>query len=99
MNRGRIQAQGNGTEKSEPWATLSDITKDIGINKVTNLEQQLTPAELSQRQIALQQVRNRINTTPYCGISALYKKSYWNDFRQRQIRIDIEVLNGIAFIN
>ncbi len=33
MNRGRIQAQDNVLEESEAWATIDEITKNIGIEK------------------------------------------------------------------
>ena len=97
MNRGRIQAQGGGTEKSDAWAILNDHIKDMGIASVNNVEILLTNAERSVRQNALQQCRNRILTTPSCGVSAQMKKSYYDDFRNRQIRVDIEVNAGIAF--
>lgn len=99
MNRGRIQAQGNGTEKSAPWNTNNDHTKSMGLERVDNLEGQLTPAELNLRVDALEKCRNRIRTTPFYGVSAQMKKSYYNNFRTRKIRIDIEVNSGIAFID
>ncbi|MBT7827929.1 MAG: hypothetical protein HN600_15180 [Bacteroidetes bacterium] len=99
MNRGRIQAQGNNTEKSAPWAIQNNHTKNMGIERVDNLSNQLTPAELNLRTNSLQDARNRINTAPSYGIAAVMKKSYYDDFRNRQIRIDIEVNAGIAFID
>ncbi len=53
MNRGRIQAQGDGTEKSSSWAINGDFTKTMGLNKVDELEQQLSRAELSKRDIMM----------------------------------------------
>ena len=58
MNRGRIQAQGGGTEKSSAWSTQEHFTKEMGIERVDNLQNQLTPAELACRTIALQKSRN-----------------------------------------
>lgn len=99
MNRGRIQAQGSGTEKSTSWATIEDFTKSMGINKVDNLQNLLTRPELNLRRSAIQQARNRINTTPSYGIAAVMKKSYYDDIRNRKVRIDIEVNSGTSFID
>jgi hypothetical protein len=99
MNRGRIQAQGGGTEKSESWALNTDHYKNMGIASVDNLEGQLTNPELTLRTNALQQCRNRILSTPSYGVSAQMKKSYYDDFRNRKIRVDIEVNAGVAFID
>lgn len=98
MNRGRIQAQGNSTEKSAVWATNDDIPKSLGLSKVDNLEYQLTPAELRARTKALGQARNRIRTAPSYGVSPM-RKSYYDDYRKREIRVDIEVISGVAFID
>jgi hypothetical protein len=99
MNRGRIQAQGNNTEKSAPWATNDDHTKNMGLERVANLQNQLTPAELNLRILSLDKCRDRINTTPSYGVSAQMKKSFYDDFRNRQIRVDIEVNAGSAFLD
>lgn len=99
MNRGRIQAQGDGTEKSAAWAILTDHFKYMGIASVDNVDSQLTNAERNVRRNALQQCRNRILTTPSYGVSAQMKKSYYDDFRNRQIRVDIEVNAGVAFMD
>lgn len=99
MNRGRIQAQGGGTEKSDAWAIHTDHFKSMGIASVDNLDAQLTNAERNLRTQALNDCRNRILTTPSYGVSAQMKKSYYDDFRNRQIRIDIEVNAGVAFMD
>ncbi len=99
MNRGRIQAQGGGTEKSAAWTTLGNFTKAMGIERVDNLETQLTPAELRLRTTALIKSRNRIINSPLVGLSAISKKSYYDDFRNRDIRVDVEVLGGVCFID
>jgi len=99
MNRGRIQAQGNGTEKSAPWNIIIDHTKSMGLERVDNLQAQLTPAEENLRVDALEKCKNRIRTAPSIGVSAPMKKSYYDDFRARKIRLDIEVNAGVAFID
>ena len=99
MNRGRIQAQDDNLEKSAPWNLVIDHTKSMGIERVDNLENQLTPGELRVRVSALNQVRNRIQTIPSCGVTALWKKSYYDNFQNRKVRVDIDVLGGIGFID
>ena len=99
MNRGRVQAQGNGTEKSESWATRDGFTKSMGINKVDDLERSLTSPELNLRTDSIHKARNRITTTPSNGVDAVMKKSYYDDVRRREIRIDIEVNSGTSFID
>jgi hypothetical protein len=99
MNRGRIQAQGGGTEKSEPWALDTTHYKSMGITGVDSLATQLTRQELTLRANALQQCRNRILTTPSYGVSAQMKKSYYDDYTNRKVRVDIEVNAGVAFVD
>jgi hypothetical protein len=60
MNRGRVQAQGDGTEKSESWSTPDDFTKGMGIGKVQSLEDSLSEPELNKRTRSIQKARARI---------------------------------------
>jgi len=99
MNRGRIQAQGGHTEKSSSWATENIVTKTFGIDKVDNLQNQLTRPELRLRTRSLQKVHNIINTAPHYGISAEVKKTYYDDISARDIRVDLEINCGIAFVD
>jgi hypothetical protein len=99
MNRGRIQAQGDGTEKSESWAVNTCHHKHMGITSVDNLQTQLTNQELNLRTNALKKCRNRILTSPSYGVSAQMKKSYYDDVTNRRVRVDIEVNAGVAFID
>ncbi|MDF5227822.1 hypothetical protein P3655_22760 [Vibrio parahaemolyticus] len=99
MNRGRVQAQGDNTEKSESWTTPDGFTKSMGLRKADALESLLTRPELSLRDQAISQARNRISTAPSYGINAVMKKSYYNDKRRRDIRVDIEVNAGTSFID
>ncbi|MBK7874125.1 MAG: hypothetical protein IPJ74_27490 [Saprospiraceae bacterium] len=41
-HRGRIQAQGNGTEKSVSWSQDEPLTKAKGLSLLDDLEKQLT---------------------------------------------------------
>jgi hypothetical protein len=100
MNRGRIQAQGGGTEKSDAWAIETDHCKSMGIDSVDNLEERLDNVEYRIRESALQKCRRAILNAPNCGISAPMKKSYPADRRRdSSIRIDIEINSGIAFMD
>lgn len=99
MNRGRVQAQGGGTEKSEAWALQTDHYKNMGISSVHQLQVKLTPSEIRLRRDSFQKCIIRISTTPSCGVSAPMKKSYYDDPRNRKIRVDIEVNEGVAFID
>ena len=99
MNRGRIQAQGGGTEKSAAWHDVENFTKVKGLERVDNLENQLTPAEHNLRIQALAKARNRIINCPHIGLSAISKKSYYDDFARKDIRIDVEVIHGIGFMD
>lgn len=97
-NRGRFQAQGNGVEKSAPWATNNDFYKDNGIERIDNLEAQLTAVELYERNIALQKARSFVNFAPAEGHFGQLKKSFHNNIQQRRIRIDLEINAGKAFL-
>ena len=99
MNRGRIQAQGGGIEKSAAWATDTDVPKSMGIERVDNLVAQLTQAELNVRTFAIQKSRTTINSAASNGISALMKKSYFDDKKNKKVRVDIEVNAGVAFVD
>jgi len=99
MNRGRIQAQGGGIEKSSAWTTNNVFTKSMGIERVNDLDSQLSVAERNLRDVALDKSRQRINSCGPNGIPATMKKSFYNDYKNKKIRIDVEVRGGVAFIN
>lgn len=97
-NRGRFQAQGNGVEKSATWATNNDFYKDEGIERVDDLQAQLTAIEYNERNIALQKARNFVNFAPAEGHFGQLKKSFHNNIQQRRIRVDLEINAGAAFL-
>lgn len=97
-NRGRFQAQGDDLEKSAPWATDNTIYKQTGIERIDNLQGQLTQNELNVRQTSIQKARNLVNQAPAEGYSAQLIKSFYDDVRQRSIRIDVEIRAGSAFL-
>lgn len=97
-NRGRIQAQGAGTEESSAWAQNDDMFKAQGIEHVQELRGMLTPGETNLRRNSLNVVEHRINNYPSQGVLP-FKKSYWDNDSRKDIRVDIEVHAGIAFID
>ena len=97
-NRGRFQAQGNDLEKSAPWATDNIVYKHVGIERINNLQGQLTQNEFNARQNSIQKVRDLVNQAPPEGYCAQLIKSYYDDVRQRSVRIDIEIRAGSAFL-
>ena len=95
-HRGRIQAQGEGLEKSVSWSQDDPLTKDQGRALLHKLDDQLTPAERRRREKQLAEARRYIEQTNG-GIDALKKKTFRNR-QSRDARIDIEVLSGTAFV-
>jgi RHS repeat-associated protein len=98
--RGRIQAQGGGTEKSVAWTRDTPPTRSEGLAMVDELESQLTPRERRDRAESLKAARAWINraaqgggvsTPPRISKSFLKKGS-------KDIRVDIEVNTGKAFV-
>ncbi len=96
-HRGRLQAQGGGTQKGESWAQDSPPTVTEILEKCDSLLGQLTAKERSLREAAFEQLREFILAAGQNGgISAdvgVIKKSFpkrpLND-----IRVDIDVLKG-----
>lgn len=97
-NRGRFQAQDNTLEKSAPWSTNDDVSKEMGNERIDNLEAQLTRGELKIRVQALQKARDFVNSAPIDGIYASISKSYFDDVSNRVVRVDVEIKKGRAFI-
>jgi len=108
-HRGRIQAQGNRIEKSEPWAQATPLTLIQGRLKLTTLWQSLSPAEQRNRNyafIAADKWMSKVST--YGGVQAIMKVSFLEiDYRKSgkdqisdpdHTRVDIEVLKGQAFV-
>lgn len=97
-NRGRFQAQDSNLEKSASWPTNGDVTKQIGHEILDNLQAQLTSAELEARVNAMQKAREFIDNAPINGHYAQIVKSYFDDIRNRVVRVDVEIRAGRAFI-
>ena len=96
-HRGRIQAQGGGLEKSESWAQDKPLTKAQGLSLLQRLWNKLTKKEKEPRQRPYQQARRYIQNVGAGGIDAPVKKPFRNR-KTKDIRIDIEVLAGTAFL-
>lgn len=97
-NRGRFQAQDDNLEKSAPWATNNIVSKQMGHERLDNLQGQLTAAELAVRVNAMQKARDFVTNAPINGHYAQIVKSYFDDVRNREVRIDVEIRAGRAFV-
>lgn len=97
-HRGRIQAQGGGTEKSESWAQDEPPTESEMLGLADALEAQLTPQEHQDRQQPLEKLRQFIRSAAAAGgVSAPVSKS-WLKRGSKDIRIDLEVIKGRACV-
>ena len=85
-NRGRIQAQGGGTEKSVRWAQHSPPTRAEGHAMLDTLEGKLMSSELADRAELLQRARRRIDSTAESGgADAPVSKTFLKKDRLREI--------------
>src|SRR5438067_13835121 len=76
-HRGRVQAQGGGTEKSVPSAQDTPPTASDLLRLVESLWAQLTRAERLVRQEAYEQIREYIQTRPgHGGLHAQVTKTF-----------------------
>lgn len=98
-HRGRFQAQGDGTEKSVPWTLVSPITKSHANSNIAKLKEKLTPAEFVVRQQCFVKAYEFVDRVPANGISAFFKHSCAPFPPYKDIRVDIDILAGIAFID
>ena len=77
-HRGRIQAQGGGTEKSEAWAQGNPPTETEMLALCDRLESQLTPREQKDREQPLRQLRRFIRAAARAGgVSAPVSRSWY----------------------
>ena len=97
-HRGRVQAQGGGTEKSEAWAQQKAPGKSEMLRKCDSLKGQLTPSEARDRAEPLEHLRSYITTAAEGGgVNAPLKKSFLKR-GSRDIRVDLEVIKGMACV-
>ena len=98
IHRGRIQAQGNGVEKSENWSQDNPLTSKDALILLENLKSRLSEREFEERKYGLKKAKALIqNASENGGIDAVRKLSYLTP-KTKETRINIEVLGGTAFI-
>src|SRR5438067_3024446 len=101
LHRGRVQAQGGGTEESEPWAEPAPPTAGDVLRTIDVLEARLTPKERREREQPFADLRRYVrNAAAAGGISASdrpVKKSFLKR-GSRDVRVDLEVLKGSACV-
>lgn len=95
-HRGRFQAQGEGIEKSESWAQDEPISKIDGLSLLEKLWNKLTQKERDIREKPYEDAKRYVENVDG-GIDAVVKKSFKNR-RTKDVRIDVEVLGGTAFL-
>ncbi|MCK5718264.1 MAG: hypothetical protein KAH77_12325 [Thiomargarita sp.] len=99
LHRGRIQAQGGGVEESVSWSRNTPLSKEEGLHKIDTLENILPPNEAKMRAHAFEKARVFvIKAADNGGIDAQVSKSC-RVKGTKDIRIDIEIITGKAFIS
>lgn len=97
LHRGRIQSQGGNMEESEPWSQAKPLSAKDGLLKTSNLENRHGKKEKEVRKLAFQKAKNFINKSKdNGGVNHPVRKSFLVK-NSRDKRIDIEVIQGIAF--
>jgi hypothetical protein len=98
QHRGRVQAQGGGTEKSVSWAQDDAPTESQMLNFCDRLEALLTDREKKDRDEPLRQLRRFIRAAARAGgVSAPVSRS-WYQRGSKDIRVDLEVVTGMACV-
>ena len=98
LHRGRVQAQGSGTEKSDARAQNEPPAESEMLQKCDSLERQLTPSEARDRAEPFGRLRMYIRSAAQCGgVCAPLKKSFLKR-GSRDIRVDLEVITGMACV-
>ena len=97
-HRGRIQAQGGGIEESESWAKDSPLTVSEALNYLENLKDKLSKTEYELRAKEFEKAEKFIRQAgENGGVDAKVSKTY-KVKGTKDIRIDIEVISGTAFV-
>ena len=97
VHRGRFQAQGDGVEESEAWSQDEPITKSDALNLLSNLKGKLKPSDIERRKKSFEKAERMIKDAEN-GIDAVRKRSFYDDKKHRDIRVDVEILGGKAFV-
>jgi hypothetical protein len=107
IHSGRIQAQGNGVEKSSSWLQTTPLTRSQGQAVLRDLVSKLTDEERSQRTSAIIKASEYIEAMAAVGGTGPTSKTFLEIKYTQQpseiecpknTRIDIEVIRGWAFI-
>jgi hypothetical protein len=97
-HRGRVQAQGGGTEASVPWAQSQPPTVAQGKTMLDELADSLTPAERRAREGALKKAKQFVERAGEGGgVDAPVSKSFAGK-GGKNVRVDVEVRKGRAFV-
>jgi hypothetical protein len=99
-HRGRIQAQGGGTEQSISWARRTPPTKTEMLSMCTELESKLTPGELADREQGFAELRRYIEAAATGGGAphGVRKSFPKRPTVASDIRVDLEVIKGSACV-
>lgn len=99
-NRGRIQAQGLGTEKSISWPPPNHPpTKSEVLIMLDRLHEKLTPSEQDVRKECFDKARKWILECPARGVENIPPKTFHNRKMRGGVRIDIEIILGKALLD
>ena len=98
IHRGRVQAQGNGLERSIPWGQPTPPTVAQGVGMLNSLYGLLSRSEQGERELALAQAIRWVQGRPPAGVYAVVKMSFPRPALRGGVRMDIEVLVGKAFL-
>lgn len=100
-HRGRIQAQGGDTAKSESWAQATAPTVSEMLRKCDALEEQLTAREKKDREQPMADLRAYIRRAARAGGLSANPQPHKKSFPKRgskDIRVDLEIQKGTACV-
>lgn len=97
-HRGRVQAQGNKLEASEPWSQNKPPTVAEGLNLLQRLKDKIRKPQIRERKEEFEKAEQFIKQAGESGgvnapVSKTFKKK-----GTRDVRVDIEVIKGTAFV-
>ena len=73
------------------------LTKRDALNLLDKLKGKLKPADIEKRKRSFKKAEGLIKGAED-GIDAVRKRSFYDDTERRDIRVDVEVLGGKAFV-
>lgn len=97
LYRGRIQAQGGGLEKSVPWAQKTPPTVAQGLSMLNDLKMLLSKKELNDRARSFDRAERFIINAGNGG-GALPPGASFLMLGTKDVRVDIEIQSGVAFV-